>query len=538
MLLRFDLAPPAPIEDWIFGCTLGEAALVGVATTVCKLAHERLAVCDEGRSLPRRHRQVWLGPDRAHAMITLPSGHIRAHLHGCYSGDGWASGSGLLLLIADTRCEATLQQLQSSLDSQTFAFTITAAMPQTALLEIDDVFDFLNGCSPAPRVRAIIGVGAASGVCLAYAKRMEQRRQELEEEAAEVEAGMLDGEWHRARQYLHRMDTRLVLLGSAHVDLEGAAATSPKGWNVLSIHGGEDSGVSVAGAYLFHTKHASNQINTSHQKGVRLSLRVLEGVDGRYGEHAFKIAQCITDWLDGRRRLTDDDLAGWRVGGVSGGGGGLLCDGTRSDLSKGLLDHVAAEWIALEMMEGTPSSANALIASVAALSTALSTTPGVAVHHPTTELDLSDNRLGPLGASALSVALNNAHCPLISLNLARNNLMAGVEALAGALRGNLRLERLVLDGNQVEGSAVALAEALKVGSRLRSLSLQHSGISDTAASMIAHALEPTCSLEALFLAYNRIQAGAASDFAQVRALTHAAPRSYVRTSALMSPHCP
>ena len=131
-------------------------------------------------------------------------------------------------------------------------------------------------------IRALVGHGAAADACLAYAGRY----------------------GHVASCPVRR----LALLGGKH-----AHTPPPSGWSVLSVHGAEDAVVPRSSAELWHVRHRG---------GLPHALRVLAGAD-----HAFAtkgagdaLAAALNDWLEGARRLSEDDSAdAWRTPTAAGG---------------------------------------------------------------------------------------------------------------------------------------------------------------------------------------------------------------------------
>ena len=94
-------------------------------------------------------------------------------------------------------------------------------------------------------------------------------------------------------------------------------------------------------------------------------------------------------------------------------------------------------------------------------------------------LGIGNNSVGPRGAAALSKSLCEKHCTLTNLYLEKNPAIGdvGVEVLAEALGTNVRLEKLVLSGNDIgDKGAIALAHALRPNHSLRSLALDNNKI--------------------------------------------------------------
>jgi len=94
-------------------------------------------------------------------------------------------------------------------------------------------------------------------------------------------------------------------------------------------------------------------------------------------------------------------------------------------------------------------------------------------------LGIGNHNVGPRGAVALGKALVAKHCTLTCLYLENNPRIGneGVAMLAEALSRNVRLEKLVLSGNNVsDPGCLALAHSLKKNATLRRLTLNHNNI--------------------------------------------------------------
>lgn len=117
--------------------------------------------------------------------------------------------------------------------------------------------------------------------------------------------------------------------------------------------------------------------------------------------------------------------------------------------------------------------------------------------------------------SLANTVLNSQACALLadalimnrtleSLNLEKNRIAAqGAQFLATALGDNETLRSLRLDGNQIgDAGARSIAAALAVegGSRLETLSLANTGISDTGAAALGDALVGNAWLRRLVVA--------------------------------------
>jgi hypothetical protein len=118
-------------------------------------------------------------------------------------------------------------------------------------------------------------------------------------------------------------------------------------------------------------------------------------------------------------------------------------------------------------------------------------------------LDLSHNKIGPEGASALGEALK-VNAVLTCLRLEYNKIgVDGAIAIAEALKVNAVVTILYLGGNsiRVEG-AIAIAEALKVNAVLTKLNLSGNSIGDEGARAIAEALKVNAVLTKLDIRIN------------------------------------
>jgi hypothetical protein len=105
-------------------------------------------------------------------------------------------------------------------------------------------------------------------------------------------------------------------------------------------------------------------------------------------------------------------------------------------------------------------------------------------------LDLSNNKIGPEGASALGEALK-VNAVVTTLFLSMNNIGdEGAKAMAEVLKINAGLTYLRLDKNDIGvDGAMAIAEALKVNAALTVLALPNNKIGDEGAKAIAEALK-------------------------------------------------
>ena len=120
-----------------------------------------------------------------------------------------------------------------------------------------------------------------------------------------------------------------------------------------------------------------------------------------------------------------------------------------------------------------------------------------------TRLSLGNNGLGADGAEALEGALCN-NTVLTQLSLGANGLgVAGAEALARALRENTRLTRLNLGFNGLgDEGGEALAMTLRTSTVLMRLDLECNGIKDLGAEALARALHDNTVLTVLDLGAN------------------------------------
>ncbi|CAH3190781.1 unnamed protein product, partial [Porites lobata] len=129
-----------------------------------------------------------------------------------------------------------------------------------------------------------------------------------------------------------------------------------------------------------------------------------------------------------------------------------------------------------------------------------------------TNLDLSYNNLGPAGAESLATALKT-NTTLTNLDLFHNNLgPAGAESLATALKTNTTLTNLHLSYNDLgPAGAESLATALKTNTTLTNLHLSYSDLGPAGAESLATALKTNTTLTNLHLSYNDLgPAGAES----------------------------
>jgi len=120
-------------------------------------------------------------------------------------------------------------------------------------------------------------------------------------------------------------------------------------------------------------------------------------------------------------------------------------------------------------------------------------------------LDLSDNKIGPEGASALGEALKvNAVMTTLVLNFNRIG-DEGAIAIAEALKVNAVVTALSLSDNRIgDEGAIAIAEALKVNAVVTTLILWQNSIGDEGAKAIAEALKVNAVVTTLGLYNNNI----------------------------------
>ena len=138
-------------------------------------------------------------------------------------------------------------------------------------------------------------------------------------------------------------------------------------------------------------------------------------------------------------------------------------------------------------------------------------------------LDLGGNNFTNNAARDLAAALKHCNCTLESLDLSYNKFTDNTaKHFAAALKhSNCKLESLVLIGsNFTDNAAKDFAEALEHSNcKLKSLDLTGSNFTDNAAKDFGAALEHSnCKLESLYLSENNFTDNAAKDFAE--ALEH------------------
>jgi len=133
-----------------------------------------------------------------------------------------------------------------------------------------------------------------------------------------------------------------------------------------------------------------------------------------------------------------------------------------------------------------------------------------------TELELSGNEIGEEGAKAIAEALK-VNAVLTSVDLQSNSIRDdGAKAIAEAMKVNAVLTTLRLDGNEIgsEG-AIAIAEALKVNAVVTTLDLRWSKIGVDGAKAIAEALKVNAVVNTLYLGGNSIGDEGAKAIAEV-----------------------
>jgi len=120
-------------------------------------------------------------------------------------------------------------------------------------------------------------------------------------------------------------------------------------------------------------------------------------------------------------------------------------------------------------------------------------------------LDLSENKIGPEGASALGEVLK-VNAVMTELELGGNEIGdEGAKAIAEALKVNAVMTELQLGGNKIgDEGAKAIAEALKVNAVLTSVDLQYNSIGHDGAKAIAEALKVNAVVTTLVLRGNNI----------------------------------
>ena len=125
-----------------------------------------------------------------------------------------------------------------------------------------------------------------------------------------------------------------------------------------------------------------------------------------------------------------------------------------------------------------------------------------------TELDLTDNAVGPHGAIALGGVLGSEHCTLEVLQLADNNIsLAGCQSVAKGLERSRTLRALGLRGNDVgDAGGASIGHALLANRVLQNLDLQNNGI--CALAELADAVTANASLRRLNLKLNVLNAPA------------------------------
>ena len=133
-----------------------------------------------------------------------------------------------------------------------------------------------------------------------------------------------------------------------------------------------------------------------------------------------------------------------------------------------------------------------------------------------TELNLSTNQLGPAGAESLAVALKTNTTPTV-LYLSGNNLgPAGAESLAAALKANSTVTQLNLSYNNIGPvGANSLAVALETIATLTDLSLLNNALGPAGAESLATALRTNATLTDLYLYDNKLGPGGAKSLAAV-----------------------
>ena len=148
-------------------------------------------------------------------------------------------------------------------------------------------------------------------------------------------------------------------------------------------------------------------------------------------------------------------------------------------------------------------------AGAESLATALKTNTAL------TNLELSGNNLGPAGAESLATALKT-NTALTNLNLFCNNLgPAGAESLATALKTNTTLTNLNMSVNNLgPGGAESLATVLKTNTTLTNLDLSGNNLGPADAESLATALQKNKTLTNLNLSVNNLGPAGAESLAK------------------------
>ncbi|XP_044177612.1 nucleotide-binding oligomerization domain-containing protein 2-like isoform X2 [Acropora millepora] len=133
-------------------------------------------------------------------------------------------------------------------------------------------------------------------------------------------------------------------------------------------------------------------------------------------------------------------------------------------------------------------------------------------------IDLSDNRLGDLGANEVKKFIVHRGRKVQSLDLSFNDFTdsAAKDFAAALTHGNCKLQSLLLSANKfTKNAAKDFAAALQHSNcKLKSLYLGHNQFTDEAAKDFAAALKhDNCELELLELSANKFNDNAAKDFA-------------------------
>ena len=183
---------------------------------------------------------------------------------------------------------------------------------------------------PSLQIRAVVGHGAAADACLRYAATYGHAASCPVRRLALLGASHSS---HGGRLADAGMIERMAIAGARAQQRPSAADVPPPvGWSVLSVHGADDVEVPRACAELWHVRHRGGNGSSgsgsggnggSGSSGVAttppLKLRVVAGADHAFSSAAAleTLADTLNDWLEGARRLTNDDSANWQVAGAA-----------------------------------------------------------------------------------------------------------------------------------------------------------------------------------------------------------------------------
>ena len=130
-------------------------------------------------------------------------------------------------------------------------------------------------------------------------------------------------------------------------------------------------------------------------------------------------------------------------------------------------------------------------------------------------LDISNNKIGDLGAQEIAEALHE-NTTLQTLNISYNIIqVVGARAIAGALRANKALQNLDISKNNihVEG-AKFIAEALYENRTLQKLDVSNNNILDDGAIAISECIKKNSALQQLVISGNNVSVEGAIKFAE------------------------